>query len=48
MESSSMRVDLLLDLHNANRCAKRSVADAENIEQEMMELARRYGMPSGS
>jgi hypothetical protein len=45
---SSMRIDLLLDLHDADRYAKRLAAHADDIEQEMRELVRRYGMPSGS
>lgn len=44
---SSMRIDLLLDLHQADRHVKRSVADADDIEQEVRELVRRYGTRSG-
>lgn len=42
---SSMRIDLLLDLNQVDRYVKRSVAD--DIEQEMKELVRRYGTQSG-
>jgi hypothetical protein len=40
-----MRIDLLLDLNQVDRYVKRSVAD--DIEQEMKELVRRYGTQSG-
>ena len=44
---SSMRIDLLLGMHNAKRNLKQPVADVDDIEQEMRELVRRDGMTSG-
>jgi hypothetical protein len=44
-KESSMRVDLLPDLHEADRSPKRSVAETKDFEREMRELVRRYGLP---
>jgi hypothetical protein len=44
---SSLRVDLLVDLGEVDSSGS-PVAEAEDIDQEMQELMRRYGKPSGS
>ena len=42
-----MRIDLLLDIRNAESYLKQPLADVDDIEQEMRELVRRDGMTSG-
>ena len=44
---SSMRIDLLLGIRDADRYMDLPVADVDDIEQEMRELVRRYGTTWG-
>jgi hypothetical protein len=46
VSSSSMRVDLLLDLEEGQRLTATPVTEANDIDQELMELVRRYERPS--
>jgi hypothetical protein len=45
---SSGRIDLQSDLRGLKRSAEQPVVEADDIEQEMRELVRRYGTQSGS